>query len=130
MKKITFTAAILLFAFCGLFLAIFNSCKPSKNIGLQLYSIRDSIFKDVLSRAGATAFRHLREYASFKRRTYTSIANGYIDNSDIVPNPARISIDDKQKLEAYLFATKIGYFGRKYVRDEIEAAKAAKAAAA
>ncbi|MGD0583784.1 MAG: sugar phosphate isomerase/epimerase [Bacteroidales bacterium] len=47
MKKITFTAAILLFAFCGLFLAIFNSCKPSKNIGLQLYSIRDSIFKDV-----------------------------------------------------------------------------------
>jgi len=47
MKKISFVTTILLFAFCGIFLTTFNSCKPSKNIGLQLYSIRDSIFRDV-----------------------------------------------------------------------------------
>ena len=49
MKKI-FSSIVILIAVTGLALFSFNSCKssgPKKNIGLQLYSIRDSIKKDV-----------------------------------------------------------------------------------
>jgi sugar phosphate isomerase/epimerase len=48
MKKKSFFTVIILVAVAGLFLTTFNSCKaPQKNIGLQLYSIRDSIGRDV-----------------------------------------------------------------------------------
>lgn len=48
MKKRSFFTIFMLIAVCGLFLPVFNSCKtPGKNIGLQLYSIRDSIGRDV-----------------------------------------------------------------------------------
>jgi sugar phosphate isomerase/epimerase len=49
MKKIFFPAFILI-AVCAMIMLSFSSCKtsgPKKNIGLQLYSIRDSIKKDV-----------------------------------------------------------------------------------
>lgn len=49
MKKGNFVTIILLLAVTGFIFAAFYSCKtkPQKNIGLQLYSIRDSIRKDV-----------------------------------------------------------------------------------
>ncbi|MBK7709677.1 MAG: sugar phosphate isomerase/epimerase [Bacteroidales bacterium] len=48
MKKRSLFTIIMLIAAAGLFLPVFNSCKaPGKNIGLQLYSIRDSIGRDV-----------------------------------------------------------------------------------
>ncbi len=49
MKKRSFISLILLFAVTGLIFTTFYSCTttPKKNIGLQLYSIRDSIGKDV-----------------------------------------------------------------------------------
>jgi sugar phosphate isomerase/epimerase len=48
MKKRSFISIILLLAVTGLILTAFNSFKSSgKNIGLQLYSIRDSIYKNV-----------------------------------------------------------------------------------
>jgi len=48
MKKRTFISIFTLIAVSGLIFSTFYSCKPSgKNIGLQLYSIRDSITKDV-----------------------------------------------------------------------------------
>jgi sugar phosphate isomerase/epimerase len=48
MKKRNFFTMALLVAAAGLFLPALNSCKaPGKNIGLQLYSIRDSIVRDV-----------------------------------------------------------------------------------
>jgi len=48
MKKRNLFTIVLLVAAAGLFLPAFNSCKaPGKNIGLQLYSIRDSINRDV-----------------------------------------------------------------------------------
>jgi len=48
MKKRTLISVVLLFAVSAFLLVNFNSCKPAgKNIGLQLYSIRDSINRDV-----------------------------------------------------------------------------------
>jgi len=49
MKKRTFISIVLILAVSGLVFIPFNSCKelPKKNIGLQLYSIRDSIGRDV-----------------------------------------------------------------------------------
>ncbi len=49
MKKRSFIALVLLMALTGLIFSGLYSCKkaPQKNIGLQLYSIRDSIRKDV-----------------------------------------------------------------------------------
>ena len=49
MKKISTISLVLLMAVIGIFFSTFNSCKMErqKNIGLQLYSIRDSIMKDV-----------------------------------------------------------------------------------
>jgi sugar phosphate isomerase/epimerase len=48
MKKRTIISIVLLMAVSGLFFSTFYSCKPAKkNIGLQLYSIRDSIGRDV-----------------------------------------------------------------------------------
>jgi sugar phosphate isomerase/epimerase len=48
MKKRSLFTMLMLIAAAGLFLPVFNSCKaPGKNIGLQLYSIRDSINRDV-----------------------------------------------------------------------------------
>jgi sugar phosphate isomerase/epimerase len=48
MKKRNFYTIIMLVAAAGLIIPAFNSCKaPGKNIGLQLYSIRDSIGRDV-----------------------------------------------------------------------------------
>ena len=49
MKKGSFITIVLLMAVSGLIFSTFYSCKkaPQKNIGLQLYSIRDSIRKDV-----------------------------------------------------------------------------------
>lgn len=48
MKKGGFLSVIILLFVLGLILPVFNSCTaPKKNIGLQLYSIRDSIMRDV-----------------------------------------------------------------------------------
>jgi sugar phosphate isomerase/epimerase len=48
MKKTRIISVILLVALTGFVFSTFNACKPAKkNIGLQLYSIRDSIRKDV-----------------------------------------------------------------------------------
>jgi len=49
MKKRSFITIILLMAVIGFIFVTFYQCKtiPKKNIGLQLYSIRDSIKKDV-----------------------------------------------------------------------------------
>jgi len=49
MKKRTIIATVLLMALTGLIFSGLYSCKkaPQKNIGLQLYSIRDSIKKDL-----------------------------------------------------------------------------------
>jgi sugar phosphate isomerase/epimerase len=49
MKRRSIIPVILLTAFTGFILFTFVSCKlrPQKNIGLQLYSIRDSIIKDI-----------------------------------------------------------------------------------
>ena len=48
MKKRSFISIVMLMALTGLIFSTFYSCKPAKkNIGLQLYSIRDSITKDV-----------------------------------------------------------------------------------
>jgi sugar phosphate isomerase/epimerase len=46
MKRNLFTA-IMLLAVSAAIMTTFSSCTKSKNIGLQLYSIRDSIWKDV-----------------------------------------------------------------------------------
>ena len=48
MKKRNLFTAVTLFVFAGLLMTSLNSCKQeNKNIGLQLYSIRDSITLDV-----------------------------------------------------------------------------------
>lgn len=49
MKKRSFISLFVIAAFFGLVSLPFNSCReaPKKNIGLQLYSIRDSIRRDV-----------------------------------------------------------------------------------
>lgn len=49
MKKRSIISSVLLLAVSGLIFSTLYSCKttPQKNIGLQLYSIRDSIMKDV-----------------------------------------------------------------------------------
>jgi sugar phosphate isomerase/epimerase len=48
MKKRSIISIVLLMAVISLIFSTFYSCKPAKkNIGLQLYSIRDSITKDV-----------------------------------------------------------------------------------
>jgi len=48
MKKRSIISLFLLMALAGLIISTFYSCKPAKKeIGLQLYSIRDSIMKDV-----------------------------------------------------------------------------------
>jgi len=48
MKKRSFITIVMLMAVTGLIFSTFYSCTPpKKNIGLQLYSIRDSIRKDV-----------------------------------------------------------------------------------
>jgi sugar phosphate isomerase/epimerase len=48
MKKRRIITTVLLMAITGLIFSTFYSCMPAKkNIGLQLYSIRDSIMKDV-----------------------------------------------------------------------------------
>jgi sugar phosphate isomerase/epimerase len=48
MKKRSLISIILLVIVSGFILSTFDSCKPAKkNIGLQLYSIRDSIMRDV-----------------------------------------------------------------------------------
>jgi len=48
MKKTTLISFVMLLILSSFVLVNFNSCKPAgKNIGLQLYSIRDSINRDV-----------------------------------------------------------------------------------
>ncbi len=49
MKKRNLVSIVIMLAFTGFLIYPLNSCKqaPKKNIGLQLYSIRDSIGKDV-----------------------------------------------------------------------------------
>jgi sugar phosphate isomerase/epimerase len=49
MKKSTIISIVILFAISNMVVTTFDSCKkePHKNIGLQLYSIRDSIMRDV-----------------------------------------------------------------------------------
>ncbi|NSW94953.1 MAG: sugar phosphate isomerase/epimerase [Bacteroidales bacterium] len=48
MKTKNLIAIIMIIAVSGMMASLFQSCKPGKkNIGLQLYSIRDSIVKDV-----------------------------------------------------------------------------------
>jgi sugar phosphate isomerase/epimerase len=62
MKKRSFIKIILLTLVAGISLFTFNSfkLKPQKNIGLQLYSIRDSIIKDVptaISKVGKMGYK-------------------------------------------------------------------------
>jgi len=48
MKKRTFISIVMIIAVSGMTAGLFQSCKPKqKNIGLQLYSLRDSIMRDV-----------------------------------------------------------------------------------
>lgn len=48
MKKKSLLTIVMIIAISGMISTVFQSCKPKgKNIGLQLYSIRDSIGKDV-----------------------------------------------------------------------------------
>ena len=49
MKKINFLTIVLVLAVAGMISSLMISCNstPKKNIGLQLYSIRDSINRDV-----------------------------------------------------------------------------------
>jgi len=47
MKNKNLITVILIVAVSSLFSSVFTSCTTKKNIGLQLYSIRDSIRKDV-----------------------------------------------------------------------------------
>ncbi|MCX6254153.1 MAG: hypothetical protein NTV31_06695 [Bacteroidia bacterium] len=49
MKKRSIISILMLLAVSGFIFSTFYSCNtiPQKNIGLQLYSIRDSILKDV-----------------------------------------------------------------------------------
>ncbi|HOP00262.1 MAG TPA: TIM barrel protein [Bacteroidales bacterium] len=47
MKNTSFLTVVLILALSGMLSTLFISCTPKKNIGLQLYSIRDSIRKDV-----------------------------------------------------------------------------------
>jgi sugar phosphate isomerase/epimerase len=47
MKKRNLISFVLLITVSGFLSTVFISCTPRKNIGLQLYSIRDSIMKDV-----------------------------------------------------------------------------------
>jgi len=48
MKKRTFISIVMIIAVAGMTAGLFQSCKPKqKNIGLQLYSLRDSIMRDV-----------------------------------------------------------------------------------
>ena len=47
MKKRNLIAILIIVAITGSLSTLFTSCKTGKNIGLQLYSIRDSITKDV-----------------------------------------------------------------------------------
>lgn len=47
MKRKNLLSIVMILAISGMLSTIFMSCTPKKNIGLQLYSIRDSIRKDV-----------------------------------------------------------------------------------
>lgn len=47
MKKRNLLTIVMIIAVSGMVTTLFQSCKPQKNIGLQLYSLRDSIRKDV-----------------------------------------------------------------------------------
>ncbi|MBN1108561.1 MAG: sugar phosphate isomerase/epimerase [Bacteroidales bacterium] len=47
MKNKSFLSVVVILAFGAILSTLFISCTPKKNIGLQLYSIRDSIKKDV-----------------------------------------------------------------------------------
>jgi len=47
MRRKNFVSIIILIAIMGSLSNFFSSCKTGKNIGLQLYSVRDSIRKDV-----------------------------------------------------------------------------------
>lgn len=55
MKKRNLTSFIWLFIVSSLFTTVFMSCTTKKNIGLQLYSIRDSIMKDIPAAIGKVA---------------------------------------------------------------------------
>lgn len=47
MKKRSIISSVMLMVVAAFMLTTFFSCKPQKNIGLQLYSLRDSIWRDV-----------------------------------------------------------------------------------
>jgi sugar phosphate isomerase/epimerase len=47
MKNKSFLSVVVIMVLSGMLSTLFISCTPKKNIGLQLYSIRDSIRKDV-----------------------------------------------------------------------------------
>jgi sugar phosphate isomerase/epimerase len=73
MKRNSFVATVILLAFCSIFLTTFNSCKPSKNLGLQLYSIRDSIFRDVpgsIMKVGAMGYKYVEPAGYDKGKFY------------------------------------------------------------
>jgi sugar phosphate isomerase/epimerase len=69
MKKRSFITIVLLMAVTGLIFSTFYSCKPAKkNIGLQLYSIRDSIKNDVpgsIAKVGKMGYKFI-EPANYK----------------------------------------------------------------
>jgi len=73
MKKRSIISIILLMAVTGFIFSAFYSCKttPQKNIGLQLYSIRDSIMKDVpaaIAKVGKMGYKFVEpaDYADGK----------------------------------------------------------------
>ncbi len=55
MKKRNLIAIVILIAITGSLSTLFTSCKTGKNIGLQLYSIRDSINRDIPAAIGKVA---------------------------------------------------------------------------
>jgi sugar phosphate isomerase/epimerase len=68
MKKENLLTIVLLIAVTGIISTVFYSCKPQKNIGLQLYSIRDSIKKDVpgsIAKVGEMGYKFV-EPAGYK----------------------------------------------------------------
>jgi len=73
MKKRSFITIVLLMAVTGLIFSTFYSCKkaPQKNLGLQLYSVRDSIRKDVpaaIAKVGKMGYKFVEpaDYADGK----------------------------------------------------------------
>ena len=74
MKKRSIISIILLMAVSAFIFSTFYSCKttPQKNIGLQLYSIRDSIIKNVpaaIAKVGKMGYKFVEPAGYAERKT-------------------------------------------------------------